>query len=481
MRDAVHVGLYIIRMARIVIVGGGVSGLSLAYRLEQLLPLAEVLLLEQRDRPGGSLWTERREGFQVEIGPNGFLDNKPTTLDLCRDVGLNDRLLQASEASGKNRYLFLDDRLRLLPNSLFSFLGSDLLSWRAKLGLLFERFGSRRVDSDDESLDSFVRRRAGAEVADVFADAFVTGIYAGDPTRLSVRAAFPRLAEFEAKYGSVTAGMTAAARERRALAKSRGEPYRRAGMWSFRDGLRVLAETLRDRLRTSPLLGVRVRRLERTAPHGWLIHGEGNDRWSASAVVLTCPAYVQAELLAPLDATLAEQMAGIAYNRVAVVAVGYRQADVPHSLDGFGYIAPQRTRRDLLGVQWCSSIYPGRAPDGAVLLRALCGGVGRPEVVDWDDARLVAAVRAELRLALGVTAEPVFTHLVRWQRAIPQYDLGHLDRVRRIDELTAEHPGLFLGGNAYRGVALNDCTEQGHLVAARVADYVRRSSPANPR
>lgn len=468
-------------MTRIVIVGGGVSGLSLAYRLQQLLPDAEARLLEQRDRPGGSLWTERRDGFQIEIGPNGFLDNKPSTVDLCHDVGLGDRLLAASAASGKNRYLFLDDRLRLLPNSLFSFLGTDLLGWRDKLGLLLERFRPRRRESGDESFDAFARRRLGPAFADTFADAFVTGIYAGDPTRLSVKAAFPRLAEFEEKHGSLMVGTFAALRERRAAMKARGEPYRRTGMWSFVEGLRLLAETLRDHLRTRPLFGVTIRRVERDGPHRWAVCGDGHDRWTADAVVLACPAYAQAELLAALDPDLAEDVAGIAYNRVAVVGVGFRKADVPHSLDGFGYIAPQRTRRDLLGVQWCSSIFPARAPDGAVLLRALCGGVGRPEIVGWDDTRLIAAVRSEMRLALGVTAEPIFTHIVRWERAIPQYDLGHLDRVARIDERVSRHPGLFLGGNAYRGVALNDCTEQGQLVAGAVADYLRRGKPSGPR
>jgi oxygen-dependent protoporphyrinogen oxidase len=470
-------------MARIVIAGGGVSGLSLAYRLQHIVPDADILLLEPRDRPGGSLWTERRDGFQVEIGPNGFLDNKPTTLSLCRDLSLGDRLLAASVASGKNRYLFLDGRLRLLPNSLVSFLGTDLLSWRAKLGLLLERFRGGRPPATlperaEESLDAFVRRRAGAEAAEVFADAFVTGIYAGDATQLSVQAAFPALAEFEAKHGSVMRGMTAAARERRAAAKARGEPYRRTGMWSFRDGLRVMVEVLRDQLRTPPLFGVTVRRLERATPSSWGVYGEGKDQWNTDAVVLACPAYAQAELLAPLDATLAEDIARIPYSGVAVVALGFRRADVSHPLDGFGYIAPGRTRRDLLGVQWCSSIFPARAPEGAVLLRALCGGVSRPEVVGWDDARLITAVRAEIRLAVGVTAEPIFTHIVRWPKAIPQYNLGHLDRIARITARLASHPGLFLGGNAYRGVALNDCTANGVILAEQVASYLRCDRPS---
>jgi oxygen-dependent protoporphyrinogen oxidase len=470
-------------MPRIIIVGGGISGLSLAYRLQQCASNLEVLVLEQQGRPGGTLWTERRDGFQVEIGPNGFLDTKPTTLALCRDLGLGEHLISASEAAQQNRYLYVGGRLRQLAGGIGSFLRTDLVSWRGKLGLLLERFRPRRRAGGDESIDAFARRRAGREAAEVFADALVTGIYAGDPALLSVRATFPRLVELEERYGSLLKGMAASARQRRAEAAARGEPYQRPGrMWCFREGLRLLAETLAGRLRTPPVLGAAVRRVERaegTGPRaGWLARGQGQDAWPADAVVLACPAYRQAELLADLDAELAADVAAIPYNRVAVVALGYRRENVPFNLDGFGYLAPQRTRGDVLGVQWCSSIYPDRAPPGAVLLRAMCGGWHRPDVVAWDDARLLEAVRAQLRQAMNVTAAPVFHAIVRWDRAIPQYLLGHLERVARIEGRAARHPGLFLAGNAYHGVALNDCTERAALLAEQVTRYVAGSNGA---
>src|SRR5262249_20045397 len=210
-------------MPRVVIVGGGISGLALAHRLRQAAPAAEVTVLEERPRPGGTMWTERRDGFQVEIGPNGFLDTKPTTADLCRDLGLGDRLLAASETAQRNRYLFLDGRLRALRGSPLSFLGSGLLSWRGKLGLLLERWRPPRRDGGDESIDAFARRRAGREAAEVLADALVTGIYAGDPHLLSMPAAFPRLARLEEEYGSVLKGLARSARQRRAEAAARGE------------------------------------------------------------------------------------------------------------------------------------------------------------------------------------------------------------------------------------------------------------------
>ncbi len=461
-------------MPSVVIVGGGLSGLSLAYRLQQGAPHVAVTVLEKNDRAGGKIHTEARAGFRVEWGPNGFLDTKPTTAALCRDLGLGTRLVAASDTAARNRYLFLRGRLMRLPDSLGAFVRTPVLGLRGKWGLLTERFRARRRDDADESIDAFARRRAGDEVADVLADAFVTGIHAGDPKLLSLRATFPRLADLEEKYGSVMKGFAAAAKERRAQAEARGEVYQRPGkMWSFPQGLQALIDALRDTLATPPLLGAGARRLERTggAP-AWRVCGDGRDRWDADAVVLACPAYEQAALLADLDAELAELVGGIAYNRVAVIALGYRREDVPFPLDGFGYLVPQRDGRDLLGAQWCSSIFPDRAPPGTVLLRALCGGWARGEMVGWDEGRLLGAVRAELRAALGVSADPIFHRVVRWERAIPQYHLGHLERVGRIDEATRRHCGLFLTGNAYRGVAMNDCTEQAAALAAEVARFV---------
>ena len=457
---------------RVVIVGGGLSGLSLAVRLRDRLPDAQLTVLEKRPTPGGNIGTLHSDGFRVECGPNGIFDAKPSTLQLCRDLGLGDRLLAASEASRKNRYLFLDGKLRALPGSLMAFVISPVLSCQGKLSLLFEKYRKRPADAPaDESVAAFARRRAGREVAAVLADAVVTGIHAGDPELLSVQAAFPRLAEFEREYGSVMRGVTAAGRQRRREAAARGEKPQPQRLWSFREGLQVLVDALRDRLGESVVTGVAVRRVER-GQTGWVVRGDGQDAWPADAVVLTAHAHEQAAMVADLDPVLAEEMRSIPYNRIAVVAVGYRETDVPRRFDGFGYIAPENTRRDVLGVQWCSSVFPDRAPPGMVLWRALCGGWHRGEMIDWPDDRLVEAVRNELRLAMGVVAAPAFVQVVRWPAAIPQYVLGHRDRVRRIEGRAAAFPGLFVGGNAYHGVAMNDCTEQAAVLANRVAGCI---------
>jgi oxygen-dependent protoporphyrinogen oxidase len=460
-------------MPAVVIVGGGISGLTLAYQIERQSPDVQVTLLEKEPAVGGCVRTEAADGFRVEAGPNGFLDAKPAAVDLCRNLGLADRLLSASEAAARNRFLFLDGRLRALPGGLLPFLRSDLLSWRAKFALLTERFRRRGPDVDDESIDTFARRRAGVAIAETLVDAFVTGIYAGDPQLLSVRAAFPRLAAFERDFGSLTRGLRADRQRRRASGDSRAT----GRMWSFAEGLQTLIETLRVKLRRPPCTGRAADELRRV-PGRWEVRDTSGAVHAADAVVLACPAFEQSVLLHSVDRDLSALVRGIVYNRVVVVALGYRSGDVPVRLDGFGYLSPQRTRRDVLGVQWCSSIYPGhRAPPGMALLRAICGGWNRPEIVDWDDDRLSAAVRAELRQALRIEAAPVFRRIIRWPSAIPQYHVGHLDRVSRIEAAVSAHPGLFAGGNAYRGVALPDCIEQASQLANRVATWLTRNAP----
>jgi oxygen-dependent protoporphyrinogen oxidase len=468
-------------MPHVVIVGGGLTGLAVAYRLKQASPGTSVTVLESRDRPGGNVGTEDHNGFRVETGPNGFLDRTPSVPRLCADLGLADRLIPASEGARKNRYLFLRGRMHRLPRGPLGLLSSPLLSLRGKWQLFSEPFRKRNPGvrtpgspEPDESVAAFVTRRAGKEAADVFADALVTGIHGGDPELLSVAAAFPRLPVMERESGSIIRGFLRAARQRKRDAKARGEPPPGPmRMWSFREGLQALVDALEAHLGAAVRTGAAVRAVSASASVSpWKAYGDGRDSWSADAVVLACPAHEQAALLADLDPRLADEVAGIPYNRVAVVALGYRQTDCPGSFDGFGYIAPQNTRRDVLGVQWCSSIFPDRAPPGYVLWRALCGGVHRAEMVDWDDDALGRAVHAELRLATGVRGEPVFRRVVRWPAAIPQYVIGHRERVARIERLAAEYPGLFLTGNAYRGVAMGDCAFEGERVAAGVARFL---------
>lgn len=455
-------------MKRVIIIGGGLSGLAMAYRLRQKHPTWQIKVLEADSKVGGKIGTEHHDGFVVERGPNGIFDAKPHLLQLCKDVGLGGELIAASEGSRKNRYVFLNEELQKLPGSISSLLGTRLLTLGGKLRLLSEPFRKRLQKSDkDESIAEFARRRFGRETADVFIDALVTGIHAGDPEQLSVRCALPRLPMFEEKYGSVVRGVMASGKQRRKDKLSRGEKPGPQQMWSFRGGLQILIDRLADVLRQCVVTNAAVTSVRRQNDE-WLVLGEGNTTWAADHVILTTPAPHQAECLAELDETLASEISGIRYNSVPVVALGYRNADAPVQPDGFGYIAPQRTRRPVLGVQWCSSIYPARAPAGCVLWRALCGGTARPDVANLSEEDLIRSTHEELKLTMGVTGEPVFQRVVRWPEAIPQYTVGHLVRRQRILQLAEQFPGLHLAGSAYMGVAMNDCAEQAELIASRL-------------
>ena len=452
-------------MRTVLVIGGGLGGLTTAYRLGSH---ASVTVFEAQPRPGGNLrTTTSADGFRVEWGPNGFLDGKPATLQLCSDLGLGGQLVAASEGSRTNRYVYWNGKIEKLPGGPLGLLTTPLLSLRGKVELLAEPVRRRsKAGSPDESVRAFATRRMGKEAATVFMEALVTGVHAADPGRLSVRAAFPRLAAFEADAGSVFRGVMRGSKAKRRAAEARDEKPQPQRMWSFPGGLQTLVDALRDRLADALVTGAAVKRLERRPDGRWRLTTDAGVH-DADAVILTCPAHEQARLLADTDSALAGELAGIGSNRIAVVALGYRAADAP-ALDGFGYIAPISLKRDAIGVQWCSSIFPDRAPPGFVLWRALCGGELRPELVDLDDDALVRRAHAEMRATMKVAGDPVFAQVVRWPRAIPQYHLGHLDRVARIDAAVARWPGLFVTGNAFKGVAMNDVVEQAGLTAARV-------------
>lgn len=464
-------------MPRVIIVGAGLTGLATAFWLLRRAPHVDVVVLEAREQAGGNVGTEEIRGFRVERGPNGFLDRTPALPRLVQALGLKDRLVAASTGSRRHRFLCVRDRLYRLPAGPLGLLTTPLLSWRGKRALLRGLWRRpRHLPEGDESVYDFVARRFGPEAADLFADALVTGIQGGDPKQLSLAACFPRLATLERQYGHVVRGWWYESRRRRRLARQQGlPPPAPPQLWSFPEGLQLLINALRNELGGRLQLGTPVTALQplpadsgHASSLRWLVHSTAAPPQEADALILACPAYVQAELLIPLDGALAAEIAAIPYNRIAVVALGYRQVDCPEVPDGFGYIAPQSQGRDVLGVQWCSAIFPQRAPTGLVLWRALCGGVRRAELLEWDDNALLEAVHNEMVTVLRVQGRPVFHHIIRWPRAIPQYVLGHLDRLRRIDTVLQRWPGLFLSGNAYRGIALSDCAEEAERLVEQI-------------
>ncbi len=481
-------------MKRVVIVGGGITGLATAFEVAEAAGGAdiEVVVLEGRDRPGGNIRTERTGGYTIENGPNGFLDNAPKTVDLVRRIGLEDELQRADEAAA-TRFIYRGGTLHEAPAGPGSFLTSPLLSLRGRLRVLAEPFAKARPDHDETIFD-FAARRIGPEAASVLVDAMVSGVFAGNAHALSLRSSFPKMAAMEAEHGGLVKAMVARmkgkkaakreAAERRARGEDVGELTRPGGpagpggtLTSFRDGLDTwidgLVAALEDR-------GVTVRTGAAVAgiePGGagdepaardgadrrWTVKLESGEAIDADAVVVTIPSPRAAPLLEPADGALAAAVAEIPTAGLSVVALAFDAAALERDgvdVDGFGFLVPRGQDLRILGCLWDSSVFPGRAPDGKVLLRAMIGGAHDPAAVTEDEETLVARVRQDLETSMGITADPELIRVYRWPLGIGQYEVGHQDRLDRIHERLAANPGLWVAGSSYYGIAMNACIEK---------------------
>ena len=464
---------------KVVVVGGGISGLAAAHRLTELArerqtPL-ELTLIEARERLGGTIVSEHVDGFLVEAGPDSFLSEKPWALALCRRLGVENRLARTDDRFRKvfvwhgGRLHPLPDGFQLLaPTAMRPFVTSSLFTLRGKLRMALDLVLPRGISSmsrgsgDDESLGAFVRRRLGAEALERVAQPLVAGIYTADPDDLSLAATMPRFLEVEKRDRSIILGL------RRALARA-PLPGTSGARWSlfvtFAGGMEELVSTLAARLPAgATVLKQRVSVLERVG-EGWRVKTAEGGAFDAGRVILATEAHATARLARYLDPGLANLLAEIPYSSAATVSLGYRRADVPHPLDGFGFVVPRTEGKALLAGTFSSVKYPGRAPDGHVLIRCFLGGMLNAAMLSEDDAALVTRARSELREALGITAAPVLTRMSRWPASMPQYRVGHLTRVGAIERAVAALPGLALAGAAYKGVGIADCVRSGEAAA----------------
>lgn len=443
---------------QIAVVGGGISGLALGFHLLQRQ--RDVVVLEARSRPGGNIRSELRQGYLCEWGPNGFLDNEPATLRLVEALGLRDQVARSGDLA-RVRWIVRGGRLRTLPTSPPAFLKSDVLSPAGRLRVLFEWAQPARRDPSDESVFDFARRRIGREAAEILVDAMVTGIYAGDSRRLSLQCAFPRMRDMEREYG----GLFRAMRHKRGA----GGPMGPGGvLTSFSNGMetltRALATALGERLRTDAAVSSLQHK-----PDGWRIEVEQGEPVVAQQVVLACPSSSAAALLTTLDAELSAAVATIPTAPVAVVCLGYAAKDLEHVEPGFGFLVPGRERLGILGTLFDTWVFPGRSPEGRVLLRTMIGGARDRGALDLGDDDLVSRARQALEVLLGVGADPELQFVVRHSRGIPQYPVGHADKLAYIDERARALPGLWLAGNSYHGIAMNSCMREAETLSERLA------------
>jgi len=461
-------------MRRIAIVGAGISGLCTAHYLVREFQAAgksvEIILFETEPVPGGKMRSIPQDGFRMEWGPNGFLTNKPYSLTLVRELGIEDRLARSSDLARK-RFIFSGGRLLRLPETPAAFFRSPLLSLPGRLRIIGELFAPPPPAGVDESLGDFARRRLGPEALEKLIDPMVTGIFAGDPDRMSLKSCFPLIHDLEQKHGGLVKGMLALQRERRSAGEKREMSAGPGGvLMSFNNGVQELTDILADRLSNGLHLGVTVDRISRRDGKILLSLEERNLRGEidADVIVLAVPAYAASEMLGDLDSSLRAALSAIPYSPVSVVALGYDKAALGNPLDGFGFLIPRGEKRKILGALWDSSVFPNRAPEGKALIRAMVGGVRSPALSALSPEELIGLVREELAATMGVTADPILSRSFFHEKGIPQYLVGHAKVLERTEERLAAFPGIYLNSNAYRGIALNDCVLQSRLTAERI-------------
>lgn len=474
------------RPRTVVIVGGGISGLSTAFALLERASTTGLSLrctiLDAGSSWGGKIVTHRVGDIITEAGPDSFLSQKPAALDLCTKLGLADQLINTNE-TGKKACVLYNGRMHDLPEGLLSFvprqlkpfLWSGLLTWTGLVRMGLEIAVPPGPSTGDESLAGFLRRRFGSQAYQRVLEPLMAGIYAGDAEQMSLRATFPRFFELEQQHGSVVRGMMEA--KKTASTASSGQP-RRTMFVSLKNGLGDLVTALTKRLTEQGAelqLGTRVEAL-RVRSHElgrWmydLILQDGSAR-SAESVVLATPAYTSAELLRPLSPIAGGVLDLIPYASTATIAMAFPRV-MMSGIEGFGFIVPRAEQRDLIAATWTSLKWPYRAPEDQLLVRCYVGGLGREEILQLDDAALIAKVRAELAALCGISAEPSYTEVNRWWKAMPQYTLGHLDRLAQLDAAVSRYPGLVLTGAGYRGVGIPDCIRDGVSAAECIVRHL---------
>lgn len=444
-----------------IVVGAGISGLSCALRLQELG--VSVCVLEAANGAGGLIATQLNKGFLFESGPQSFQLTSELR-EFIRLAGCESELLEANPQAP--RYVLRGGKLHPAPMSPPAILTSSLLGVGSKMRILSEPFRRSQPNAEDESFADFVRRRFGTEILEHLAGPFVSGVFAGDPEKLSLRSAFPSLALWEAEYGSVIRGAM----------KSRGRGGRvRPTSASFRSGTATLLNSAARKLEGSLLTNVAVNSVQPAPAPGWTLHYTQNGQTEtkpADAVVLSIPAYTAANLLAPVAARTASIMAGIPYAPIAVLNQGYRREHVGHALNGFGFLVPRTEKLRTLGVIWNSSLFPGRCPDGTVEMTSFLGGATDAKILDMDDDQIGNQVHKEIARILQITAPPIVQHVWRHPHALPQYNLGHMQKVAAIRDELRNLPGLFISGNYLEGPSIGSCVSEGFRAAQNVRDYL---------
>jgi len=466
------------RTNHVIIVGGGIAGLATAYYLQQQPEPPTYTLIERAPRLGGKIVTQAGDGFVIEGGPDSFISQKPWAYQLCKELGLEDRLVGTNDARRKTYVVHKgglkplpDGVMLIVPTKLTPFALSPLISPLGKLRMGLDLFIPPKKDDRDESLADFITRRLGREALDKIAEPLMAGIYVADPFRLSLKSTFPRFIAMEQKYGSLIKGMLAQMKARAARKNGASKPKLPLFM-TLRGGLTELVDALSAQLDGEILTGQAVTGLDYApaAAAPWQVHLADGQTRRAGKVIMATPAPAAAELLASRSPSLAHKLRQIRYLSTATVTLAFNRDEFNHPLDGFGFVVPKSENRRLMACTWLTTKFNHRAPDDHVLLRVFVGGYKNEDLVALADEELLKLVMEELRDLMGVAVRPTRAEIYRWPQGNAQYDVGHLERVAEIEALAQETlPGLYFTGSAFKGVGLPDCIRQGKETAQAVA------------
>lgn len=458
----------------VIVIGAGISGLVCAYRLKSLG--VDMALIEKSDRVGGVIQSERIGNYLIERGPNSSQGTEELVA-LVDELGITDELVEGDPKAPA--YVYFNGRLHPVPSGPGAFIKSKLLSVAGKLRIFREPFVPVRREESEESVASFARRRIGREAAERMVAPFVSGIYAGDAEQLSVQAAFPKLANLETGYGGLFRGMLAKAKEARKASKSasavldKAAPTRRR-LCSFRSGMGFLPATLASRIGEDLITGCRELRFadsglrsDSQSPRFIVEFERGGDQQQLSCdkIVIAAPAGAASGYFRGISDRLSDLLEEITYPRLAILSLAYDSASIAAPLDGFGFLVPPGERMNILGCVWNSSLFKDRAPEGKALVTVFIGGARNPDIVRRADDELLSIAHGELQKVLGISNEPALVAITRYERAIPQYNLGHYARVQEIESLLDGLPELRLIGNYLHGVSTGDCIKEADRVA----------------
>ena len=454
---------------KIVVIGAGISGLTAAYLL--LKEGFDVVVLEQKNKVGGSIETVFENGLLFDRGPNSGLETTPLIQQLVRELNLADQLVYANR-EGNKRYILKNGNLHPLPMSPTTFLKTKLFSNKAKLRLLAEPFAGKSNDGYYQSIAEFVTRRLGKEFLDYAINPFVAGVYAGRPEDLSVKSAFPKLYALEEEYGGLIVGTLRSIRKRK---KNKEVSKQSAKMFSFKDGMKILPEAITESLGNRVSTNVEVKSVRKTAEENYGVtftDGDQNLTLLADVVLSTVPAYKATEIFGHLDEQLVKHLNKIYYPPVLVLYLVYDRKDVGQPLDGFGFLIPEKEEKSFLGAIWSSVIFPNRSDDTKAAFTIFIGGSRDAGFVDDVEQLVIDRARREFELIMKISAEPVFLSKRFWQKAIPQYNLGYVEHENFFDHFEKNNKGIILGGNYRGGISIGDCIKNAEVVTQKIKNLI---------